>query len=347
MFTLSGLILTILIFIGVAILLRWIANRENPTVFAFVPAQMHALVVTKSSKVTDATKGGGNVSNVVHSIPGKRLNKSSLDPMDWYYENEKEPRGILYRLLGIQFIGFFRYLRLNDIKTFRWGRAEGETAYHMQAKSSPTRYGFFSGQHDIFLEHIETVSILRVNLLMNVIYEEVYPVRVRLRVADPFAVLTMMVTKLAIGILGKTDPKKFIDSAEEQEQLMKAIEEISKTTEEQFGVRIKKASLADVSFDEETAKLLERKARASIEAEANLITATNLAEQEIAKAKGDKEARILRNEGDAHRVEHVIKPLAENDRTVQVAGFDAYRDNETVTTLVLGQGATPVVPLGK
>src|SRR3989344_5563506 len=134
-----GLVLAIAVFFGLAVFLRALASRENPTFVTFVPAQMHALVTTKSNKVTDATKGGGNVVNVIHAIPGKKLDKSAVDHMDWYYKDGKEPRGILYYLLGIQIIGFFRYLRLNDVRTFRFGRKDEESTYRVMAKSLQTR----------------------------------------------------------------------------------------------------------------------------------------------------------------------------------------------------------------
>jgi len=234
------------------------------------------------------------------------------------------------------------------VRTFRWGRKDDENEYSMQAKSQQTRYVFFSGQHDIDVEGIETVSIFKINLRFNIIYEEKFPVRTRLRTADPYAVLSMMINRVVISEVGGTNPKTLIENkGDEQKELAKKIEAISSDVEEQIGITIKKVTLADVDFDEDTKILLERRSKAEIDAEANLITAVNEGAQEVARAEGDKKAKILRNEGDAHRVEFVIKPLAENDRTVRVAGFDAYRDNETMTTLVTGSGAAPVIPLGK
>ena len=372
MFIVIGFILATVIVVGLIFFLRWFAGKENPTIFTFIPAQRHALVVTKSvrrdkARGEDKTEEQGNVVNVVHAIPGKCLDKSSTDPMDWRYLDEDgeggfvEPRGLLYVLLGIAFIGFFRYLRLNEVKTFRWGRKDGETEYRMQAKSSLTRFPFFSGQHDIQQDHVETKAILKFNLRFNLTLEETYPVRVRLRVADPYAVLTMMVNDYVVNKMGSVDPKIFIggeteapdkDAQEKAKEnlkrdLVEGISTIRGAVEEETGITIRKAQLPDFDFDKNTKDLLEAKTTATIRAEAALIDARNRAAQEIAVAEGDRQARILRNEGDAHRVETVIKPLAENERTVQVAGFEAYRDNETMTTLVVGQGAMPTVPVTK
>lgn len=345
-----GIVLTMLVFLGTAVLLRWIARFENPTFNVLVPAQMHGLVVTESSGEADTTKGGGgNVVDIVHSIPGKYINKKPVDMMDWRYEDEDdehvESRTIFYFLLGLQFIGLFRYLRLNKVRTFRWGRKDDENVYHMQAESKSTRYVFFSGQHDIDLKDIETRSMLKLNMLINVIYEETYPVRVRLRTADPYAVLTMKVTRLAIALIGAhEDPKALVQEKSLQDQLAQDIKkEVSGDAETELGLSIVNVTLADISFDEKTRTLLERLATAEKEAEANLVTAKNLADQEVAKAEGDKKARILRNDGDADRVERVIKPAAENPLTVRVREAEAYENNETVTTFA--PGARTMVPL--
>ena len=329
-----GFILALVVFIGLAVLLRAIASSKNPTFTVFVPAQTHALVTTKNSKVTDVTEGGGNVVDVVHSIPGKRLNKSSVNPMDWYYEKGGEPRGILYYFLGIQIIGFFRYLRLNDVRTFRWGRKDDESEYHMLAKSLTTPYIFFSGQHDIDITGVETIGILTINLRFNLIYEETFPVRVRLRTADPYAVLTMMVTKLAINLLGGKDPKNLISDKKLQKELADDIQGISKVVKKQLGIEIKKVTLTDVSFDGETKKLLELKKKTELENTAA-----------IAVAEKDKEVQMLANDADADRVKRVIKPAAENDRTVAVRVAEAYERNEVVTTYA--PGASAMLPLAK
>ncbi|OHA91851.1 MAG: hypothetical protein A2665_01770 [Candidatus Zambryskibacteria bacterium RIFCSPHIGHO2_01_FULL_46_30] len=329
-----GFVLALVVFFGLAVFLRAAASRENPTFVTFVPAQMHALVTTKSSKVTDATKGGGNVVNVIHAIPGKRLDKSPVDPMNWHYKDGKEPRGLLYYLLGIQFIWLFRYLRLNDVRTFRFGRKDVESKYSIMAKSQQTRYVFFSGQHDVQVESAETVGILKVNLLFNLIYEETYPVRVRLRTADPYAVLTMMVTRLVISKVGGTDPKLLIAEEARQQELARAIQAIAPVVEEQLGIKIKKVTLADVAFDTSTQELLELEIRTRLNNEAA-----------VAIAEKDKSIQILANDADADRVERVIIPAARDERTVAVRVAEAYERNKVVTTYA--PGASTMIPLAK
>ena len=329
-----GFILALVVFFGLAVLLRAVASRENPTFVTFVPAQMHALVTTKSSKITDATKGGGNIVNVIHAIPGKRLDKSPVDHMDWHYKDGKEPRGLLYFLLGIQFIWPFRYLRLNDVRTFRFGRKDEESRYSIMAKSQQTRYVFFSGQHDVQVESAETIGILKINLLFNLIYEETFPVRVRLRTADPYAILTMMVTRLVIGKVGGIDPKLLIAEEVRQQELADAIQAIAPVVEEQLGIKVKKVTLADVAFDSETQRLLELEKKTEIENKAK-----------VAIAEAERDAQVARNTGDADRVTRVIIPAARDERTVAVRVAEAYENNETVTTFA--PGANTMIPLGK
>ena len=329
-----GFVLALVVFFGLAVLLRAVASRENPTFVTFVPAQMHALVTTKSSKITDATKGGGNIVNVIHAIPGKRLDKSPVDHMDWHYKDGKEPRGLLYYLLGIQFIWPFRYLRLNDVRTFRFGRKDKESRYSIMAKSQQTRYVFFSGQHDIQVESAETIGILKINLLFNLIYEETFPVRVRLRTADPYAILTMMVTRLVIGKVGGIDPKLLIAEEVRQQELADAIQAIAPMVEEQLGIKVKKVTLADVAFDSETQRLLELEKKTEIENKAK-----------VAIAEAERDAQVARNTGDADRVARVIIPAARDERTVAVRVAEAYEKNETVTTFA--PGANTMIPLAK
>lgn len=331
-----GLILSIATFVILAVSLRALASRRNPTILTFMPENMHGLIVTKSASIVDGKIVGsqGNVVGCVHSIPGIKLDDSDSDPTNWKYVKGKEARGILFYLLGIQFIGLFRYLRINDIRTFRYGRKDEGTKYEVMPKSDLTRPVFFSGQHDLLITNIETTGVLKINLLINLIYEETYPVRVRLRTADPYAVLTMMVTKLVIGIMGGKDPQEFIADEKLQTDLMKKVEKLSRLLETQLGVKIKKASLADISFDEKTEKLLELEKRTELENKAA-----------VAVAEKDKRVGMLINDRDADRVTRVILPAAKDDRTVAVRVAEAYEHNAVVTTFA--PGADTMIPLGK
>lgn len=330
---LFGMTFALAVMLGFVILLRWFASWENPTIAIIVPAQKHAFVTTS------ATEKGGNIVDVVHSWPGMFLNKSSADPMDWVYEDEvpdrRERRDLLFRLFGLQLIGLFRWLRTNNIRTFRYGRSEGEAEYHMMDKSEKTRYVFCTGQHDVLIKGVETKGSLKFDLLFNLLYNEQYPVRARLRVADPYAVMTMMATEAVIGTIGTMEPEQLIASDEQKKELVAKMQSITDAVEEQIGIRIRKVNLSDVSFDTETRRLLELRARTERENAAA-----------IAIAEKDKQIQILANDADADRVERVIKPAAENERTVAVRIAEAYEGNKTVTTYAPGAGNT-MIPLGK
>jgi hypothetical protein len=358
-----GIILATLVFVGYVLLLLWLASWKNPRFVVIAPENTTAIVIKKPNTLSLAPDGtvagvnndGGGVTNVIHGIGGKMLNKSDSDPQNWKMVKGKEKRGLFFHLFDIQFIWFFRYLRINDVRTFRWGRKDNQDTYRMMAKSDLTRFAFFTGQHDILQEHVETKAVIKFNLRLNITWEETYPVRARLKQADAYAQMTIMVNDHVVNKIGAVDPKEFIaggtasDKAKEtlkKDLTRSIIDEARQPIEDVTGITIITVSLPDFDFDAETRVLLEAATKATLTSEAGIITAENEAKQAVARAKGDRDARILRNEGDAHRVENVIKPLAQDERTVQVAGYDAYRDNETMTTLVVGSGATPVVPVG-
>lgn len=346
-----GLTVSTTLFLLLVLLLRKVASQENPTLAVIAPAQMHAYVTTKNEPLTTTAKGGGGgqIVDVIHAIPGRRLNKSHRDPMEWHYEKKKQIRGIFYHLFGIQFIWLFRYLRLNSVRTFRYGRKSGEKEYHMMSEDSVTRFVHFSGQHDMLIEHAETKEMLKVDLRLNILFEETYPVKVRLRTADPYAVMTMMVRRVLIRILGGVDPKKLISDEKLQKKLAEDVMKFSgKIVEDHLGITITRVTLDDVHFDTDTTELLERESRARLEAEANLITAKNDAEQEIARAEGRKKAQILDNDADEDGIKRVVKRAAADNKIAdlyaKIRMAEAIEKNTTITTWAPG-GAQPVIPL--
>lgn len=354
-----GLVVASLFFGIIALLLRGLAGLESPRFATIIPANNTALVTKKENtlsrdkngNVTGVNNDGGSIVRVLHAVPGKRLNKKDHDAMNWRMEAGREWRGLFFILIDIQFIWLFRYLRINEVRTFRWGRKSDEDEYHMMAKTSFTRYRHFSGQHDIEQKHVETREIIKFDMRFNLTVEETYPVRVSLRVADAYAQLTMIVNDHVIDFMGDVDPKQFIGAKGEpvptekelvrkkenlKNDLVSSFGGILQTIEDETGITVRKIMLPDFDFDEATKKLLEAKTRAILESEAELI-----------RAEKDKQIKIKVNEADAHRIANVIKPLAADDRLVKVAAIEAYRDNKTVTHLVLGQNAIPVLPLDK
>lgn len=332
--------------IALVLLLRSLSSRDDPRIGVIAPANTHALVATKNNTSGEGgvNNDGGNITNVIHAIPGSRLIKEgTLD--EWHYVDGEEPRGILFRLLGIQFIWFFRYLRVNDVRTFRYGRSDKGDKYEVSPKTHHTRYRFYSGQHDIQMIEVETKGILKVDLLLNLLVTEKYPVRVATRVADPYAVLTLMVTKFVIKHVGSEDANQLVEDKKIQKVLLEEIEQYSEVVEKEIGLSIKKANLSDIRFDKETAALMEKKKRAEMEGDAKITEAEKQAKAITTIANAEKQARMAINEADAHRVNTVYLPLGQNAAAVAARGYEAYENNKTVRTYAPGQAIMPTLPL--
>ena len=353
MLILLSLIIAAAMVVSYALVLRSWASREEPFFAVIVPANCSAIVTKKPNtrkivgETTSVTNDGGDISDVIHAIPGRKINKTDEDPMNWYYEKGVEPRGFFFHLFGIQIIWPFRYLRIMDVKTFRFGRNSDASEYSVMSKSDSTRYPHFSGQHDIFMPNLETMvgtagtAVMRIRVLINVLFEEIYPVRVHLKLADPYAVLTLMVTKRMMAILGGRDPRDIVGNKDKvQDLVLAAIEDLSADVENHIGIRITKATFGDIGFDEETSNLIGQEG-------AEILKANALRR----KAEGERDAAILRNEGDVHRINNVVIPAAKTERRARIFQTDrnaeAYEKNATVSTFAPGTGASPVIDISK
>ncbi|PIP55938.1 MAG: hypothetical protein CO183_01205 [Candidatus Zambryskibacteria bacterium CG_4_9_14_3_um_filter_42_9] len=331
--------LLVLLFV---LLLRFLASLPSPIIAAILPANSTALVLTKRNTMGKDSRGnpvvnndGGNVTNVIHAVPGRRLDRSDPDPYNWKMVKGIERRGILFATLGIMVIGFFRYLRINDVRTFRYGRKDIELKYSVQPKSLISTSVWQSGQHDIWAMGIEMSGIIKTNLLFNILYEETFPVRVRLRTADPFAVLDMKVKRVIIAIAGQTDAQILIQDAKIQQAFAdKILELAAPEVIIDLGLTIISVALADISyFDDATTKLVELEKRTSLQNAAA-----------IATAEKDKLVKILKNDADADRVERVYKPTAHDELRVKVRMAEAYENNQKITVFAPGAGNT-MIPL--
>lgn len=355
---LVSLTLALLGYLLYGLFLRSLARRKEPIFSVIIPANCSALVSKEpnTERAGEKDKGdpgvnndGGDIVDVRHAVPGRVIDKSDQDPMNWHLKKKgKEPRGILFLIFGTQIIGLYRYLRLNDVRTFRYGRKDKESKYRVMDKADHTRYPHFSGQHDILMEHLETIvgdpgdagtAVLRINILLNLLFEETYPVRVRLRVADPYAVLTMMATRRVMATIGGRDPRDIVSNKDSvHDKIIAAVQDISDEVEKYLGITITKTTIADIGFDDETTKLIEKEAVAIIEANAKR-----------REAEGDRDAKIARNMGDVHRLQNVLIPAAETPERSRVFRSDreaaAYENNERVTTYAPGSGVRPVVTL--
>jgi regulator of protease activity HflC (stomatin/prohibitin superfamily) len=380
-------VLAVALFGGVFLHLWRKAIQPQPTIAVIQPPNTTALVVLKPNTVKKDGNGNivgvnndsGDVVNVLSTSIGDRLDKDDPNPMNWKLVPGRERRGFLYHLMGMKIIGILRYIRLNEVRTFRWGREHDGDKYHVMPKTEITAFPFVTGQHDIELEGIETKRVVKFNMHFNIATKETYPVRVRLLKADAYAQLTTMVESHVVDKMGKIDPKEFIgedpDSLATNERkedikkdLIKSFKEIRELVEKETGITMGTVSMRSFDFDPETRKALEEKYMAKLDSEKTLIEADAAAKKaridaagykdsEITRAEGDKQAEILRAEGhktaqlaqnDASedRLKRVLEPAAANALTSEVFRSDresaAIENNETLTTLVLG-GASSVL----
>jgi regulator of protease activity HflC (stomatin/prohibitin superfamily) len=383
-------VITLAIFASVIKWLRWLASRPEPTVAVVQPPNTSALVVLKPNTLKTSDKGeiigvnndGGDVVNVITTAVGRHIDKSADDPMDWKLVKGRTLHGILYRIWGLRFIGLWRYLLWCDVRTFRFGRTNDETKYHVMAKSEQTKFRHVDTQHDINMESVETGKVLRMDMRVNLTIEETYPVRVELKRADPYAQLTIAVEASIVEHMGQVDPKAFIgqpttEQSKNKESLKKELvdrlqgKDLRKRVQDETGLTIVTANLRSFDFDEATRAALEREERAELEAKGKLVEAKNEAAQareraqgyrdsEITKAQGDKEAAILRAQGQKEaqialndaaedRLKRVLEPAAATALTSEVFRSDreaaAYENNDKITTWV--NGGSAVIPVGK
>lgn len=330
-----GIVLAIVIVIGIAVLFRVMAQRN--ILWVIIPANCYSLVTTMKNKSGDLTQGGGGVTNIIHNVPGKKLIKDDHDLMKWYFTNGKERRGLLFILLGIEWIGPFRTLRTNKIKRFRYGKRKSDKVEDKRKPNEPfgdyflmdddlvTEYVPFSGEQAISVTDAESRDVFELNFLLNTIEEAVRPL-MAIRVADANAILAGMIKEKINAITGPADPLHFIKASTVSTQEIIAAALLATTeAEQEIGKRIAKINLISTDMDEADRELFELEAMTRLRNEAA-----------VAVAEKDKQVQIRKNDADADRVERVIKPAAENERTVSVRWAEAYQGNTVVTTYAPG-----------
>ena len=324
----TGLIIATLFFIGLAIAIRVLATFN--LLWTFVPANTFAFVTGKGNESGSIENGGGGIVDIIHNVPGKRLVKTSPDKMKWKFVDGVERRSILFLFLDVIWIGPFRTLRTNKIHRFRFGKKSDEEVDedHLMSGDLVTKYVPFSGEQAVSIKKAETKSIFGLDIIFNVIQEKTLPLKSVIRLADSSAFLSSMIKEKVIGITGTESPEYFLKGPEaNKKKLVKAAEKVSKAAFEELGTTMTEVTIAALDPDEKNRELFELDERRKREGQADLTKATF-----AAKAKKKD------NDADADRVERVIKPSAENDRTVKVAQAEAYRYNTTVTVV----GATPM-----
>lgn len=330
-----AILLTLLTLLGLAVLIRILGSIGK--VWGIIPAQTFALVVTWANKTTEFTKGavGGTVENILHGIPGRKILRAE-DPMDWKVVKEEESRSLLFHLLGVQWIGIFRALRLNKLQMIRYGKKEDEKEYHGFSEDSDSRFIFFSSSTLVNIKNAETAGVYALDWEFIIISERTFPIRSVLRVPDPYANLSVMARNAVIGVTSLHSPEDFLSgekSDAKKDLAIAAIMGISKRAEEELGLTITEVTLNSVSPEERYRESLELGAKVERENAAAL-----------AKQKNDTEIGILANSVEADQVERVVMRIAENPGAIRVRALEAYERNQTVKVYAPGSNLSQILP---
>ena len=338
------LLLLTVIYFAIAIFLRTLASFKF--LFVIPKANMFALVTTFKNTDTKLTvgNGAGTVVNVIHGIPGKRLNKSSHDPMQWLLENGVEKRGLLYTLFGVVWIGPFRYLLKSQMRTFRISRKENETEYSDSPRDITSDFLFYSGEQLVTVVDADTAGSFDLDFRINTIWVAKYPVRVVLKVADSIAFLSTTVEDEVNLFSGSHQPEEFLgdrytekgasktSSEDVKTELIDRVKGLCDQTEKEVGLSIIAARLISVDPDQAQFKFF-------------ILQGTTRRENDARLAIAENTLAIKRkqNDGEADFIERVLKPQSELPNAVGLALANAYQKNQTVTVFAPGGGLLNVI----
>ncbi len=308
-----------------------------------ISGQAFAIIVTGDQKEGEMTKGGGNVVNLLHAIPGHFVDKTSANEMDWEIKKGDEPEHhtLAYRRLGVQKMGSIYYtVRSNVDRRLRFTRKSGQDSYQVQPSDDTIKFVPFSGELSVVIEESDTADGLAIDLEFDFIFERVFPIRSVLRLADSPAFLTSMIEQLvnnATSVRPSMDYLGGPESGKLKQQLADDAEKvIADPALKEIGLRITKGTLRSVTMRPEYRSILQQQVEAEKAAAAALI-----------KAENDRKIRMMQNDTDADRVERVTIPSSTNPLRVAARFAEALEKNEHLTSITYAPGKDSFVNLGK
>jgi hypothetical protein len=316
------------------------ADKEK--LWGFIPANTFALITPRGNNDPHVTKEevtSADIVDVLHAVPGKRLDKTSKNSMEWTFVDGQEERGligwILFKTLGIQWIGLYRTRRTNLVKEFVFGRDENQSSYIVAPKDKTSKDVFFSGSQAVIVPRVEMADALGLTIAFITILERTQPVKSVMRVADSNANLSAKARKKVLRNAGTVTAQDFIggpNSAQHKEKLEIEIRDLSSKDVgiipealQELGLTITSADLEDVDYDATTKALLQQKTAARIAGEAKVI-----------EALADRDAKFARIEAETAEVNKVILPQARTAGAARIREAMAYEKNSTVRTFAPG-----------
>jgi hypothetical protein len=332
----------VILYFGIGLIIRLMAKYD----FLFVVPRpnMLGLVSTYKNDDTELEDAvSGTVTDVIHGIPGRLINKENEDPMEWTMEKGRELRSLLFHLYGIVWIGPFRHMLKVIVRTFRHGRKEDDRVYENMPQNIRSRFVHFSGEHVVKVQNADTAGSFRIDITFNIVWELHQPVKAILKVGDTFATLSSRVSEETNRMTGNYQPEVFlgnrysdvstpnttpVESEAAKKELVERIMALSVGNGgliEVLGIKIISVMIDDVSADKETEKVLQLMGNRRRENAAM-----------IKDAEAELAAKKLQNDGEEDYIKRVILPVAREPRAVDLRLGENYRDNKHVTVFAPG-----------
>jgi regulator of protease activity HflC (stomatin/prohibitin superfamily) len=370
------LIITILTLVSlwsvVGIVVRQLARLKK--IWRFIPANTTAYKVSEKNravKPTDPTMStpasGGGVIQILHNIPGHQISHASSNCLQWEVVPGKGKRGLMYRLYGVEYVGVFSDLRENSVREFRKNITtktvevmDGEEKktitiphYSVIVKENVSEFVQYSREHTVVIERMEALEGDAIMVMVTVKYHEPFPLRARLEVADPNAVLSGLITQAMSGLIGEFHSDYYLyGPPERKRKLMRRVRKIvTKQALRAIGICITDVILEAIDVEESRRILYELNRTKQLEGQAhvteaeknalvNTIIAQNESENQITRAIASSMAKMELNNADADRVSRVEVPRLMATPGSQFA--KAWAENKTATspTLIFGGDAS-------
>lgn len=310
-------------------------------IWTFVPANTVGITIARgNAKLNKAGIGGSELVDIIHGVPGMKLDRSNSNPIEWTLKEGKEKHGLLYALIKVHYIGPLNKVRENQIHEMRFGKMkEGDNdKFGVESKDYQTKFVFYSREQAVEVENADTKGAFELDIKDNLLYKTAQPAKAILNVANANAVLTLMVREAVNNVTGNHEAEYFIQgdgtksSKKTKKELTDAIMKIRGRALEVIGIDIYEVNLVSLDFDAKTRELMELKEKTERENAARLLVSEN--ETKIAEEK--KKQKILDNDALADHVKRVIVPTGSAPGGAAVRFAEAYENNKTATTVVLG-----------